>query len=98
MFHHCADGTAHFRACPPSLGQSGDHLGGLPSTLLSPSVPEGEFRDYVNHLWEIIAPGEAFILGVADNVMPDSLIERIRWVSEQINEKGWYPIPRSKIK
>lgn len=72
--------------------------GGLPSTLLSPSVPAGEFRDYVNHLWEIIAPGEAFILGVADNVMPDSLIERIRWVSEQINEKGWYPIPRSKIK
>ncbi len=70
--------------------------GGLPSTLLSPSASEDEFRNYVNSMWEIIAPGEAFILGVADNVMPDSLIERIRWVSEQVNEKGWYPIPRRK--
>lgn len=70
--------------------------GGLPSTLLSPSVPEEAFRDYVNQLWEAIAPGDAFILGVADNVMPDSLIERIRWVSEQVNEKGWYPIVRKE--
>lgn len=71
--------------------------GGLPSILLSPSVPEETFRDYVNHLWGVIAPGDAFILGVADNVMPDSLIERIRWVSEQVNEKGRYPIARQGV-
>jgi uroporphyrinogen-III decarboxylase len=66
--------------------------GGLPSLLLSPSVPEKEFRAYVLELFDIIAPGDAFILGVADNVMPDSLIDRIAWVSEQVEARGWYPI------
>jgi uroporphyrinogen-III decarboxylase len=66
--------------------------GGLPSVLLSPSVPEEEFRAYVDELFDVIAPGDAFILGVADNVMPDSLISRVAWVSEQVEERGWYPI------
>jgi uroporphyrinogen-III decarboxylase len=66
--------------------------GGLPSVLLAPSVPEEEFRFYVDKLFDVIAPGDAFILGVADNVMPDSLIERVAWVSEQVEERGWYPI------
>jgi uroporphyrinogen-III decarboxylase len=66
--------------------------GGLPSVLLSPSVPEEEFRAYVDELFDVIAPGDAFILGVADNVMPDSLIGRVAWVSEQVGKRGWYPI------
>jgi len=66
--------------------------GGIPSLLLSPTVPEGEFRAYVERLFEAIAPGKAFILGVADNVMPDSLIERIAWITERVNARGWYPI------
>ena len=66
--------------------------GGLPSTLLSPSVPEEDFREYMHRLLATIAPGDAFILGVADNVMPDSLIERVAWVTELIEERGWYPI------
>ena len=74
----------------------GDRLviwGGIPSLLLSPTVPEEEFRAYIDQLFEVIAPGEAFILGIADNVMPDSLIDRIAWVTERVNERGWYPIP-----
>lgn len=66
--------------------------GGLPSVLLSPSVPEAEFQAYVDELFDVIAPGDAFILGVADNVMPDSLISRVAWVSEQVATRGWYPI------
>ena len=66
--------------------------GGLPSLLLAPSVNEEEFRAYVDRLFDIIAPGEAFILGVSDNVMPDSLIDRVAWVSEVVEERGWYPI------
>lgn len=58
--------------------------GGLPSLMLSPSVSEIEFRDYCRRVFEIIEDGEAFILGVADNVMPDSLIERIAWISENL--------------
>jgi hypothetical protein len=66
--------------------------GGLPSLLLSPSVPEEDFRAYVHELFNVVAPGDAFILGVADNVMPDSLISRVAWVSEQVEKRGWYPI------
>ncbi len=29
-----------------------------------------------------ISPEDAFILGVSDNVMPDSLIDRIAWISD----------------
>ena len=65
--------------------------GGLPSTLLSPSTSEDDFRAYVYRLFDIIAPGDAFILGVSDNVMPDSLIDRVAWVSEAVEERGWYP-------
>jgi hypothetical protein len=61
--------------------------GGLPSVLLSPSVPEKEFRAYMHELFGIVAPGEAFVLGVADNVMPDSLISRVAWVSEQVEKQ-----------
>ena len=66
--------------------------GGLPSLLLSPSVKEEEFRAYMDQLFKTIAPGDAFILGVADNVMPDSLIDRVAWVSEIVEERGWYPV------
>lgn len=66
--------------------------GGLPSALLSPSVREEEFRDYVETMLDVIAPGDAFILGVADNVMPDSLIERVAWVTERVEARGWYPM------
>ena len=66
--------------------------GGIPSILLSPNVAEQEFRTYIHRLFDIIAPGDAFILGVADNVMPDSLIERIAWVSDVVEQRGNYPI------
>ena len=66
--------------------------GGIPSLLLSPSVPEEEFRLYVERLFEVIAPGNAFILGVADNVMPDSLIDRVAWISEFVEKRGNYPL------
>ena len=66
--------------------------GGIPSLMLSPSVPEEEFRAYCHNLLDTIAPGKAFILGVADNVMPDSLIERVAWISGLLEKRGWYPV------
>jgi hypothetical protein len=66
--------------------------GGLPCSLLSPSVSEADFRAYVDEMFRIIAPGDAFILGAADNVMPDSLIERVQWLTEVVEERGQYPI------
>jgi len=69
--------------------------GGIPSNLLSPSVPEEEFRSYVHGVFDVIAPGDAFILGVADNVMPDSMIDRIAWITETVERRGGYPVSRA---
>jgi hypothetical protein len=55
-------------------------------------VSEADFRAYVDEMFRIIAPGDAFILGAADNVMPDSLIERVQWLTEVVEERGQYPI------
>ena len=66
--------------------------GCLPSLLFAPSFPEDEFRAYVHHAFDVLAPGDAVILGVADNVMPDSVIERVAYVQQVVEERGTYPI------
>jgi hypothetical protein len=71
--------------------------GGIPSTMLSPSVEESDFRRYVSEVLRTVAPGDAFVLGVADNVMPDSIIERIVWISEFLEKMGRFPIEQAKL-
>jgi hypothetical protein len=68
--------------------------GGVPSVLLEPqSTPEDEFEHYMDALFRTIAPGDAFILGVADNVMPDADIRRIARITDLVNQRGAYPLP-----
>ena len=70
--------------------------GGIPSVLLEPdSTPEADFEAYMDRLFRIIAPGDAFILGVADNVMPDGDIRRIARITQLVNARAAYPIPTS---
>lgn len=67
-------------------------FGGVPSIILEPGFPEAEFEAYMQSLFRTIAPGDAFILGVADNVMPTSRIERVERISELVEQHGAYPI------
>jgi hypothetical protein len=67
-------------------------FGGVPSIILEPGFPEAEFEAYMQTLFRVIAPGDAFILGVADNVMPTSLIERVERISELVETHGTYPV------
>ena len=66
--------------------------GGIPSVMLEPTVSESEFESYMKGVFRTIAPGDAFILGVADNVMPTSVISRISRVTEMIGVYGAYPV------
>jgi hypothetical protein len=73
----------------------GDRLiiwGGVPSVILEEHYSDEQFEAYLQELFATIAPGNAFILGVADNVMPEANIERIRRITELVNERGTYPI------
>jgi len=67
-------------------------FGGVPSIILEPTFPEAEFEEYMRGVFRTIAPGDAFILGVADNVMPTSLIERVERVSDLVEQHGAYPV------
>jgi hypothetical protein len=67
-------------------------FGGVPSIVLEPTFPEAEFEEYMRGVFRTIAPGDAFILGVADNVMPTSLIERVERISELVEQHGAYPV------
>ncbi|MHB9091662.1 MAG: uroporphyrinogen decarboxylase family protein, partial [Chloroflexota bacterium] len=71
--------------------------GGIPSIVLEDTFPEDEFREYVKDVIRTIAPGDAMILGVADNVMPRSIIERVEYISDAIEAHGKYPIDPTKI-
>ena len=60
--------------------------GGIPAVILCESFSDEEFEDYMKDLFETVAPGNSFILGVADNVMPETKFERIVRVSEMMEE------------
>jgi hypothetical protein len=60
--------------------------------MLSEPVSTDEFEEYMFNLFRTIAPGDALILGVADNVMPEAKLERIERASEMAEEYGKYPI------
>lgn len=71
--------------------------GGIPSSILCDPFSEAEFESYVISLFRTIAPGDAFILGVADNVVMEAKFERLQWISSFVNEWGKYPIDRQLI-
>jgi hypothetical protein len=71
--------------------------GGLPSTILAEPYTDEEFETYMREVFRIIAPGDAFILGVADNVMGNTHWDRMERVLPLIEEYGQYPIDPARI-
>ncbi len=65
--------------------------GGVPSVILEEPYSDEQFEVYMEDLFRTIAPGDAFILGVADNVMPGARIERLRRITEMVEEFGSVP-------
>jgi hypothetical protein len=62
--------------------------GGIPSVILEEPYSDGEFEEQVEEVFRVVAPGAAFLLGVADNVMPEAKIERIRRITELVERDG----------
>jgi hypothetical protein len=67
-------------------------FGRVPSVMLEDDVSDAIFEKYMEEVFRAIAPGDAFFLGVSDNVMPSSLLSRIRRITEMVEEFGTYPI------
>jgi len=71
--------------------------GAVPSVILEDSYSDAEFEAYMKRIFRTIAPGDAFILGVADNVMPDARLDRLERITEMVEAWGRYPIAPDKI-
>ncbi len=71
--------------------------GGIPSIILCDQFGEDEFDNYLHNLFDAIAPGNAFILGVADNVMPEAKFERLERVTEMVEQYGKYPVLKKTL-
>jgi len=57
--------------------------GGIPSPILEERTSETEFKDHIDHLLENIG-AHPTILGVGDMVLGNNLIERVRYIAEQV--------------
>ena len=68
--------------------------GGVPSSILCQPYGDDEFAAFIDNLFAEIAPGDAIVLAVGDNVMPEAEIERVRYVAKMVKEQGQYPIRR----
>ena len=71
--------------------------GGIPSIILCDPFTDEDFEAYMRDLFRTIAPGDAFILGVADMVMPASKWERFESIAPMVREYGAYPIGPSRF-
>jgi uroporphyrinogen-III decarboxylase len=66
--------------------------GGVPSVILEESYPERQFEAYMRDLFRTIAPGDAFIMGIADNAMGTSMLSRVERITEMVERYGCYPV------
>ena len=86
---------ATYPMVPTTLAQAreawGDRViifGGVPSVILEDPFTDRQFKEYMDELFAVVGRGRAFILGVADNVMPGAKIERVERVTEMIEGRG----------
>lgn len=73
-----------------------DHLtlfGGVPSNmLLAESATDEEFESYLDHLFNAVAPGRRFILGIADTTPPNAVFDRLIRIGERVEKEARLPL------
>ena len=67
--------------------------GGIPeSLLLEKSTTDAEFETYLDHLFEAVAPGKRFIIGIGDTTPPGAVFDRLVRIGERIEKEGLLPL------
>jgi hypothetical protein len=68
-------------------------FGGIPSVaLLESTMSNDEFEGFMTKLFQEIAPGDRFILGVSDTTPPDAKFDRLLRITERVHEHGQLPM------
>ncbi|MFQ5809116.1 MAG: uroporphyrinogen decarboxylase family protein [Armatimonadota bacterium] len=71
--------------------------GAVPSVVIEDAYSDEEFETYMRNVFRTVAPGDAFILGVADNVMPNARLDRLERITEMVEGWGDYPINPDRV-
>ncbi len=74
------------------LGDEAIIWGGIPSILFEPMYSDDDFDAYVRNMFQEMAPGYRFIVGMGDNLPFDGDINRVGRVVELIDKYGRLPI------
>ncbi len=69
--------------------------GGVPSVILEEPFSDEQFEQYMDGVFRTVAPGRAFILGIADNAMPGTKIERVERITQMVRQRGEVPMARA---
>lgn len=66
--------------------------GGVPAQFFLPEYSDEEFDACIISLFKEVAPGNNFIVGMGENLPFNGKIERVRRISELIDQYGTVPI------
>ncbi len=64
--------------------------GGIPGVMFTPSTGDREFEEFVKRVIEKMVSRPKYVLGIADQVPPDGIIDRVSKVSELVEKYGRY--------
>jgi len=64
--------------------------GGVPGAMLVPEYPEDKFREHIIHYLQIMKQNPRFVLGIGDQLPPNGSLQRVKIVSELVEEYGKY--------
>ena len=64
--------------------------GGIPGTFFTPSINDQKFEEFVLSVIKTMVSEPAYVLGIADQIPPDGIIERVKIVSDLVEKYGFY--------
>ncbi|MBA7509797.1 hypothetical protein ES705_01766 [subsurface metagenome] len=76
-----------FKDC---VGRDVVMLGGIPGSYFTPEASNNEFIRHVKEVIKVMTSEPRYILGIADQIPPNGIIDRVKKVSELVEEYGSY--------
>ncbi len=67
-------------------------FGGIPSTVVLPETSDADFEAYLDGFFRAVAPGSRLVVGIADEVPPKAIFERLQRIGERIEREGALPL------
>jgi 5-methyltetrahydrofolate--homocysteine methyltransferase len=67
-------------------------FGGVPSTIVLNETSDADFEAYLDELFRAVAPGQRYLVGIADQVPPNAIFSRLQRIGERVTREGALPL------